>query len=281
MKKILIPMLLISVFACAEEAGIVTVTGNRVSLRAEPAMTAVLLDRAMKGDELILSDNSNPEWVGVVPPATVDLWVHSQYVQGGTVGVEKLNVRSGPSLSHSVVGVVTNGQALILRGETAEWRQIAPPEGTVVWISRKYADVKLPEPVQEMIVTELVIDEPAEPEPEPVVEIADPQPEPVEPTVAQVMVAASRTMDMILSPDPTRSQGVSESFTGRLMSMDGLLYRLSDVRYPDITVCYVRGNSAQMKQYAGKELTLTGKTYWAQRMDMPILVPSQITLISD
>ena len=80
MKKILFALIALSAAVCAQESVKVKVTGERVSLRAVPDTNAVLLSRAMLGDELVLKDNSNPDWVGVFPPETVDFWVDRKSV---------------------------------------------------------------------------------------------------------------------------------------------------------------------------------------------------------
>ena len=273
MKKYLIILLTLSVSVFAEDVGSVKVTGDRVSLRAAPQMTAVLLDRAMSGDELILKDNSNPDWVGVAPPDAVNLWVHSEFIKDGAVVPPKLNVRSGPSLNHSVVGVLTNGQPVTIRKQLAEWTCIAPTVDSTVWISRNYVDVVLPESP-----------EPVEPA-EAAVEIEETAP--VEtvtaaPTVEQVFAAATETPDVpqVLQVNPEKEQGVEEVFSGLLQPAGGMLYKLVNQDVEEITVCYVRGNQEQMAAFAQLPLKLTGKTYWAKGMEYPIIVPERIQVLS-
>jgi hypothetical protein len=271
MKKALFLLTALSCSLFADEAGTVTVAGDRVSLRAAPEITAVLLDRMMSGDKLVLTDNSNPEWVGVVPPETVDLWVHSEFIKNGSVIPPKLNVRSGPSLNHSIVGVLTNGQAVTVRKELAEWVCIAPTSDSTAWISRKYVNVAIPEPIEpEQAVVE--IEEAA-----PVEKIV------TAPTVEQVFAAVAQTPDVPekLLVDPEKEQGVEENFSGVLKPTRGLLYRLVSPAVESVTVCYVRGNQEQMAAFAQLPLKLTGKTYWAKGMESPIIVPARIQVLSD
>ncbi|MFA5689095.1 MAG: SH3 domain-containing protein [Kiritimatiellales bacterium] len=163
MKKILIGLTMIAGVLLAQDEGTVTVTADRVSLRAEPDANAVLLERALQGDEFILKDNGNPEWVGVVPPDSVDLWVSREFLENSEVLPSRLNVRSGPSLNHSIVGVLEKGQAVAVRGTTAEWMKIAPVQEATVWISRRYTDVKITAPAEPVEPAEAAveIEEPA------------------------------------------------------------------------------------------------------------------------
>ena len=260
---------------CAEEnaaeAVKVKVTGNRVSLRAAPNVEAVLMDRAMAGDELILRDNSNPEWVGVLPPETVDLWVSSEFLDGHSVLPELLNIRSGPSPGHSVVGSAVRGERLTVREEIAGWSRILPTSNTTIWISRRYVEAPpaaMDEPESAPVVVQ------AEPE-EPVAAIPAPEPvaEPVEPAV-QTAESAQKKLTMDLSGP----QGVEAAYSGVLQPAEGALYKLVDSHFQDVTVCYVRGNSAQMQTFTGMKLEVIGKTYLVQDMDYPVIVPARIRL---
>jgi len=295
MKKILIVLIALTVSIYAQEAGLVKVTGDRVSLRAAPEVTAVLLDRAMSGDELVLKDNSNSEWVGVEPPETVDLWVSRDFIRDGIVLPAKLNVRSGPSLSHHVVGVLKKGEPVTVRSEVDGWLRISPTPETTVWISRKYTEVTVPEPAipeesvavsspaeKPVIETPVIPAEPGEAD----VEIETPQEEVLQMTAVppeQKMTTAAVTAEVsgsgTLRVDPNKEQGVEESFSGVLQPADSILYKLVDPGFEEITVCYVLGNQDQMNAYAQLPLKLTGKVYWAEGMDMPVIRPDKIQVL--
>lgn len=267
MKKILFAFIVLTVSAYAQEVVKIKVTGDRVSLRAVPDTNAVLLGRTMLGDELLLRDNNNPEWVGVLPPETIDLWVSSEFVSNKTVRTELLNIRSGPSLSHSVVGTASSGTVLNVRGEIAQWLKIAPTSNTTVWISRKYADapgVVMIEPVAAPMLTQ---------ETQTVVQAV------AGTAVQEVMTSISASPEKKLVEDSSKPQGVEGMYYGVLRPFDGTLYQLVDDHFTDITVCYVRGNEAQMKTFTGMRLQIVGKVYWIKGMDLPVIIkPSRIKL---
>lgn len=288
MKKLWIGLVALGLLfsAGAEDGETVTVVGDRVSLRAAPDLNAVLLDRAMSGDELVLKDNSNMDWVGVLPPEEIDFWVLGEYVENDTVVPGRLNVRSGPSLSHSVVGVVDHGKQLIVRGETSGWLRIAPPEETVVWISRRFVKTAAPLPADSERLVEVV------PAPEPdVVEVVEPEPEQPprvvivetveQPEANRMMAAAADVPELpeVLVPDPNKKQGGSETFSGILQFAGGILYKLTDPTVGNATVCYVRGNAEQMERLKGRLLIITGPVYRAVNLDMPFVRPVQIKLL--
>lgn len=273
MKKVLFALFALTLAVYAQESATnavcepvkVKVTGDRVSLRAAPETTAVLLDRAMTGAEFILKDNSHPDWVGVQAPENIDLWVNSEFVSSNTVLSELLNIRSGPSLSHSTVGTAHKGDMLTVRGEIAQWLRIAPTSNTVVWISRKY--VEAPGTVTEPAAVPAVLQETQ--------------------TIAQTVTeqsaennaAAVTNMPGRLKIDSAKPQGVTGTFTGVLQPSDGLLYKLTDDYFTDITVCHVYGNKPQMLTFTGMKLEIIGKTYWVEGKDMPVVIPSRIRLM--
>lgn len=266
MKKILFSLFVLTLAAYAQETVKVKVTGDRVSLRAAPEPGAVLLSRAMAGDELVLKDNSHPDWIGVQPTETVDLWVNSEFVSTNTVLAELLNIRSGPSLSHSTVGTAHKGDTLTVRGEIAQWLRIAPTSNTVVWISRKYAEipgaaVAAPLTVQETQTVAQIFSEP---------------------TVADILIAAASTatnMPNKLKVDLSKQQGVTGTYYGVLQPSGNMLYKLVDDHFTDITVCHVYGNKPQMLTFTGMKIEITGKAYWVEGKDLPVVIPTRIRLM--
>jgi uncharacterized protein YraI len=253
-------VLCLSATAQTNEVVKAKVTGDRVSLRSGPDVNSELLDRAMKGEELVFLGETNG-WLAVQAPESLDFWVSGEYVQNGVVQPAKLNVRSGPSPNYSVVCVVSKGDSLALRGEFNEWLKIAPPAGSRVWISGDYAEVI----------------EPPKPEPEPVV-VAEPEPEP-EPVAVAPKLSEEELQPLILVLDKTKKQGVYDEIPGVLRRANPGLYKLvlivGDLEEP---ICLVRGQEAQMESYLNRAMLIKGKKYWAKDVDIPILQPIKIHL---
>ena len=249
----------------AEKPMPVVVTGDRVSLRAAPALNAVLLDQAMLGDSLDLLDNSNADWVGVRAPDHIKLWVSREFVENETVLPALLNIRSGSSMSHEVVGIAKRGDVLTIRSMLEDWLCIAPTSNSTVWISRPFTNVKKPTTVATYISPE---DSPPEPE------VTNDVPLKID----QVFVETAKVVDLpsVLEPDPTKEQGMDCLFSGILTPVGKKLWQLVDPALPEKVVCYVRGNQKQMDSFSGRFLFLTGETYWAVNLPEPIMVPSKI-----
>lgn len=264
---ILFSTLCLSVSAQTNEVVKIKVTGDRVSLRAKPDVNSELLDRAMRGEELLFLGQTNG-WVAVQAPEILDFWVAGEYVQNGIVVPEKLNVRSGPSQNYSVVCVLEKGDSIALRGEFNDWIKIAPPSGSQLWISEDYTE-KVEPPKPEPVVA-------PEPEPAPVVVVPEPKPEPV-------MVAPKLTEEelkpLMLVLDKNKEQGVYDEIPGVLRRANPGLYKLvlivGDLEEP---ICLIRGKETQMEQYLNRSMLIKGKKYWAVDVDIPVLQPIKIHL---
>ena len=250
-----------SVVAQTNEVVKIKVTGDRVSLRAKPDINSELLERAMRGEELVFLGKTNG-WVAVQAPNSLDFWVSGQYVQNGTVQPAKLNVRSGPSQNYSVVCVVNQGDSIALRGEFNEWLKIVPPDGSRVWISEDYTElIEPPEPI---------------PAPEPIVAAPEPAPEPV---VAEPKPTEEELKPLVLVLDKTKEQGTYDEIPGVLRRANPGLYKLvlivGEIEEP---ICLVRGQKAQMESYLNRAMLIKGKKFWAKDVDLPILQPIKIHL---
>ena len=252
----------LSATAQTNEVVKVKVTGDRVSLRTGPDLDSELLDRAMRGEELVFLGKTNG-WVAVQAPESLDFWVSGEYVQSGIVVPAKLNIRSGPSQNYSVVFVANKGDAVTLRGEFNQWIKIAPPLGSQVWISEKYTemiDPPKPEPV---------------PEPEPVVEpvVEKPKPMPaLKPRPAIPALTEAERKPLLLVLDTNKKQGIYDEISGVLRRANPGLYKLVLIEGAlEEPICLVRGNEDQMDNLLNRPLLLKGKTYWAKDVDLPIL----------
>jgi len=248
------------VSAQANEAVKVKATGDRVSLRAKPDTNSEILDRAMKGEEFVYLGETN-DWLAVQAPESLSFWVSGQYVQNGVAQPAKLNVRSGPGPNYSVVCVVGKGDSLSLRGEFNNWLKIAPPTGSRVWISAKYAErVEPPKP---------------EPEPEPVPVVAESKPAAAVPAP----VVEEQLKPLVLVLDKSKKQGLYDEIPGVLRHANPGLYKLVLIDGDlEETICLVRGEKKQMERFLNRSMLIKGKKYWAKDVEWPIIQPTKIHL---
>ncbi|MFC1461108.1 SH3 domain-containing protein, partial [Verrucomicrobiota bacterium] len=111
----------------------VKVLKDNVNVRAKPAITSETVAQVSENDELVVK-SMGEEWVEIVPPLSVDLWVLGDYVKDGVISGEKVNVRAGAGINYSIVGKVSKGTNVVVRKTHAQWVSIEPPEACSLWI---------------------------------------------------------------------------------------------------------------------------------------------------
>ena len=114
----------------------VKVLKNNCNLRAKALVTSEVVGQVSEND-ILAAKMIDKEWVEVVPPANVDLWVLGDYVKDGVINCsQKVNVRAGAGINFNIVGQLPQGEKVEVRGTHAEWVKIAPSPACSLWISR-------------------------------------------------------------------------------------------------------------------------------------------------
>jgi hypothetical protein len=261
--KFLVLLLASASIAVAQtnEIAKIKVTGDRVSLRANPTLDGELLDRAMRGEEMVYFEQTNG-WVAVQAPDSLNFWVAAEFIEEGVVQPLKLNIRSGPSRNYNVVAVVERDDVLSVRGEFNEWLKIAPPIGSRVWISADYVEIIDP------------------PKPEPVAVMPDPEPVPEPEAAINAEAVAAEAADpkpLMLVLDESKPQGKIDRIPGVLRRANPGLYKLvlidSGMEEP---ICLVRGKVSQLEKMLNRSLLIEGKLYWVKDVDLPVIQPTKI-----
>ena len=139
-------------WAATEPVGVyrAEVTADRVNVRARPSLQAEVIGQLNRGEqvkvvgEILTLKNQEKEpkilWRLIQLPSRFHVWVYASYVDPATgeVKASKLNVRSGPSFLHAVVGRVPKGTRLKILGRQGIWLRIQPPEGTYGYVYDAY-----------------------------------------------------------------------------------------------------------------------------------------------
>ncbi|MBN1268488.1 MAG: SH3 domain-containing protein [Kiritimatiellae bacterium] len=271
---------------CGAETTPVKVVGERINLRARATLDAEVVGQVGDGEELAAKSLS-AEWAEVVPPQTVDFWVHRDFISDGAVKTKRLNVRAGPGINYSVVGSLDRATPVAVRGEFGEWLKIAPPASCSLWVSREYV-----EPVRRLVPTmarrpPAPVAERRVPPSTPVAVAARERPQPVQVVVPPMPVEPTPAARWEIPADwelvPLQGQGNKVDREGYLRRVGFLLGRPSRfrlVQYVDSraeTLCYVEGDTVQLSNWLNERLLIRGREYWLQNVKYPVLVVDQIT----
>ena len=277
----------------------VKVLKNNCNLRAKALVTSEVVGQVSKND-ILMAKMIDKEWVEVVPPTKVDLWVLGDYVKDGVINCsQKVNVRAGAGINFNIVGQLPQGEKVEVRGSHTEWIKIAPPAVCSLWIYRSlvsevsltYIEPAKLEPakaksVKPMPPTAPVVAIVPLSKPTPRVKPPIPLPKPAEPIVpapAQVGVFSPPPgLDLV----PTTGQGRWCEVEGILRAKDFIFRTPSNFRLVtceggdrnSVTICFVKGNQAQLKALMYRHLIISGREYWVKRQKYPVLVPERIVL---
>lgn len=297
----------------------VKVLKNNCNLRAKALVTSEVVSQVAE-NEILTAKTMNKNWVEVVPPTNVDLWVLGDYVKDGAINCrQKVNVRAGAGINFNIVGQLPHGEKVDVRGTLAEWVKIAPSPASSLWISRSLVSVV---PANEIEPAKLDLAKaegvkPALPQvppstaappskTEPEARPPVPVPQPVAPAVtAQTPVAVvvqSETKSSAPAPEPGQDtvffpppgldlvaatgQGRWREVEGILRAKDFLIRAPSDYRLVARetgdrnaeTICFVKGNKAQLEALMYRHLIVSGREYWVKRQKYPVIVPERIVM---
>lgn len=252
------------------------VKGERVNLRAQPEAEAEVVAQVTDGVILPVQSTTD-EWVEVVPPVDVDLWIASEFVTDDTVLVQKLNARSGASINHSIVGSFTRGEKVVRRGSFGEWLRVAPPANARLWIHRSYVEIVNPAvPVPPPAAAPALVEPAAAPDAggeapveTPVLGVHD-EPLPVLPPADVRLIPLDGQgrevqREGLLKRSPTLFLKAPGSH--RLVRREGNTL---------VTVAYLRGNENQLNSLLDRQLLIRGREYWTEEVKAPLIVIESI-----
>ena len=307
MKKIFLSLCLSGCccFTLLCDAAVTTalVQGDHVNLRARPDLNSEVVGQVNAPQELEIK-SLQEEWVEVVPPPAIGLWVHRDFVEDNRVAVARLNVRSGPGINFQIVDRLERGILLDVRKTFTEWLKIAPPASASLWVNRTLVSVdpsvRTLQPEHAADTSSSALGQAAEPPPMMVRRIDSPNP--VAPPPPGTLAFPSRTAGSTparqgiqsLTTDlpedweliPLKGQAVNVERSGEL-AKTGLWFgkptsfRLINRRDGRLDmICYVHGNREQMRRFEGQQITLRGRQYWIRGVREPIMLVEEIIPIA-
>lgn len=290
-------------------AGLLRVTGDNVNLRSAAGERFEVVGQVSSGRELRVLGDPDQEWVEVVPPEEVDLWIFSDLVEDGRVIVRLAQVRAGAGLNYQVVGRVERDGAVNVRGRLGDWLRIAPPPGSALWISRRYVEPVATVPASVARPEAPPPPPPLESEPDlPGLAIVPPPPVAVPPPAPRPPEKVEKPVPPATAPEsfpragqraghereipravsrfslvPEQRQGQPGRFTGVLRRSGWVFRRPSRYRLVAydrsgraVTKCYVISARAQLDQLIGCRVELEGGIYWIAGVGYPTVAVDRL-----
>ena len=257
MKNIILLTLFLS-FEVYSITNNVVVTGDRVSIRLSPSLDGELLDRAMFGDHFSSLTKSNG-WQGIIAPSYIPAWIHSNYVSNNIILAKKLNVRVGPNRNYGVLTVLSKGEEIIEIEKFNDWIKISPPSNSVVWISNDYLSNIVYHTDHDLEINHDSVSE----------ELSE---------KVNFKGEDSEIINLSFNLNADMEQGLFIELEGILSPSKYGIYKLINENNEDI--CFVRGRKYQLESLVNKRLLLSGKKYFIDDLELPILQPNNIKVLN-
>lgn len=115
-----------------------------VHLRAGQSKNFESLGRVQEGDAVVVIEKDY-SWYKVRLPKDAKSYITNEYVnmvssRVGEVTADRVNVRAGAGINHTVLGQVNEGDRILITEVKEEWLRIHPVPSTYGWIKEDFVD---------------------------------------------------------------------------------------------------------------------------------------------
>ena len=274
--------------------GPAVVRQNNVNVRGKAAINSEVVTRLTRGqhvnvlEEVTLSKPKQDEpakWAKISLPTNAAVWVHGEFIDpaNNTVKPNRLNVRSGPSEYHSIVGRVEKGTTIVPIENKGEWIRLEPPASAYGFVAAHLlakeaapaivsaTDPNVPPPIETAV--------PPTTTPAPA---ADPTTTP--PTIAATTPAPAVTdpaaTPPITAPETTPAETPvpeEDPFVKRVVTREGIVERSVSIQAPShfilqaidtgkaINYLYSPSTNVTLKDFYGQRILVTGEELLDER----------------
>ncbi len=286
-KRLIIVGAALAVSTVWAQTGKVSVLHDRVNLRAKPKPEAEVAGQVNAG-MILESRGMEGDWVAVAPPESIGLWVFAEFVKDNKVATDKLNIRAGAGINYPMVGYMLKDDPVVARSSLGEWLEIAPPAHATLWVHKDFVNpvIEAIAPFSAVLVAS-----------NPVVTTAS-SVETNLPSIQSPVAAPPVTVprQAVTLPADLGERGlVPLDGQGEVLEREGVLHKTSlfdfgrvsnyclvdRERGRPVTVCYIRGNNAQLKAFEGRRIRIKGDGYWVKGGEKAVVVPTQIMPLAD
>ena len=116
-----------------------TVREPRAQLYSGPDAGSDVLGHVTRGTTLTIQDRVG-DWICVIPPESVDVWIYAELVRDGIVAVPRVKMRAGPGITYRTVGDLDVGTRLKVQGSEGDWLKVASTLSTRAWIQAEHGE---------------------------------------------------------------------------------------------------------------------------------------------
>jgi len=269
--------------------GPAVVNTKNANVRGQAAINSEVVTSLKKGEQVnILEEvtlkkpktDEPARWAKIALPASVGVWVHSDYIDPNTKAVKpkRLNLRSGPGENYSVLGRVEKGTPLKELEVKGPWVKVEAPASTFAYVASHLLQPQITPP------TEIA---------------AAPQPaQPLETAKVETGAAPATATEpaAIPAPSPTEAAVVpgepaeSEEEIKRVVTREGLVKNSVSIQAPTYFVLtsidtgkpinYLFSTNIAIKDFRGHRIIVSGEEMLDERWpNTPVIAVDKLEAV--
>jgi len=281
--------------------GPAVVSQKNVNVRGKAAVNSEVVTRLNRGDrvtvleEVTLTKHKQDEpakWAKIALPTNAAVWAHASFLDqtNNTVKASRLNLRTGPSENHSVVGRLAKGATVKPIDQKGEWVKIEPPADSYGYVAAHLLSRDTGAPALAAAAPPGSVPPPIE-----TAVPANPTPAPAaDPTVAATAPAATPTPPATeppaaeVAPPPT----VPDETVKRVVTREGIVERSVSIQAPTYFILqsldtrrpmnflYSPATNVMLKDYRGQRIVVTGEEMLDERWpNTPVIEVDKIEAV--
>jgi uncharacterized protein YgiM (DUF1202 family) len=273
--------------------GAAIVRQNNVNVRGRAAINSEIVTRLTRGqrvtvlEEVTLTKPKQDEpskWAKISLPTNATVWAHASFIDpaNNTVKPNRLNLRSGPSENHAIIGRIEKGTVVTPLERKGEWVKLEPPPSAYGFVAAHLlvkdapalaatTDPNVPPPIETAV--------PPTPTPAPATDPAVPPPTTAATTPAPPVSDPAAT-PAITTPEPTPTTPevpAEDPFTKRVVTREGIVERSVSIQAPShfilqaidtrkaINYLFSPSTNVMLKDFYGQRILVTGEELLDER----------------
>jgi uncharacterized protein YgiM (DUF1202 family) len=281
--------------------GPAVVSQRNVNVRGQAAINSEVITRLNRGDRVTVLEevtlkkpkqDEPAKWAKIALPTNATVWAHASFIDqtNYTVTATRLNLRTGPSENHSVIGRVPKGTTVRPIDQKGEWVKLEPPADAYGFVAAHLlardtsaaptlAAGTTPDSVPPPIETAV----PATPAPAPAADPTVPPPTDTA-TPAPPIDAPPATETPAAPPEDTLIK--------RVVTREGIVERSVSIQAPThfilqsldtrkaINYLYSPSTNVTLKDYRGQRIVVTGEELLDERWpNTPVIEVEKIEAV--
>jgi uncharacterized protein YgiM (DUF1202 family) len=273
------------------------VSQRNVNVRGKAAVNSEVITRLNRGDRVIVLEEvtvSKPKqdepakWAKIALPTNAAVWAHASFLDqtNNTVKASRLNLRTGPSENHAVIGRVPKGATVKPIDQKGEWVKLEPPADAYGYVAAHLLSRDTAAPA-------LAAGPGSSPPPIETAVPPNPTPPPAGDPAVAATAPATATPPVIEKPAAEiPPPAVPDELVKRVVTREGIVERSVSIQAPShfilqsldtrkpINFLYSPATNVMLKDYRGQRIVVTGEEMLDERWpNTPVIEVEKIEAV--